>query len=215
MIPDTEFNRKTEERIQKKITEKTEALTESEKNNIVKLAVALEKRQESIDDPEILPKVTKDDIPEKRSYPTPVISSSNNHSNYFYKSGTNGIVYHSMLFPCDALSNEELKFASLFTSTLTDIGLGDDSYEFVQKYQSSVTGGIGASFVMLPNADDENYKLALKVSGKSLEKNDFLMQELMLRTINDSNFNESQRIKELLDFISSDNEKSVIQSGHV
>ena len=215
LIPDTEFNRKTEERIQKKLTEKTEALTESEKDNIVKLAVALEKRQESIDDPEILPKVTKDDIPEKRSYPTPVISSSNNHSNYFYKSGTNGIVYHSMLFPCDALSNEELKFASLFTSTLTDIGLGDDSYEFVQKYQSSVTGGIGASFVMLPNADDDNYKLALKVSGKSLEKNDFLMQELMLRTINDSNFNESQRIKELLDFISSDNEKSITQSGHV
>jgi Zn-dependent M16 (insulinase) family peptidase len=41
------------------------------------------------------------------------------------------------------------------------------------------------------------------------------MQDLMLKTISDSNFNESKRIKELLEFISADNEKSVIQNGHI
>ena len=120
-----------------------------------------------------------------------------------------------MLFPCDALNNNELAVASLFSSSITDIGLGNDSYESIQKYQSSVTGGISSSFVMLPSVDNKNYKLALKLSGKSLEKNDLLMQELMLRTIEDSKFDETQRIKELLDFISSDNEKSLIQNGHV
>ena len=120
-----------------------------------------------------------------------------------------------MLFPCDALNKNELAVASLFANSITDIGLGNDSYESIQKYQSSVTGGVSSSFVMLPCTDNINYKLALKVSGKSLEKNDHLMQELMLRTINDSRFNETQRIKELLDFISSDNEKSLIQNGHV
>ncbi len=44
-----------------------------------------------------------------------------------------------------------LRVANLFTSTLTDIGLGKDSYEDIQKYQSSITGGISASFVTLPN----------------------------------------------------------------
>jgi Zn-dependent M16 (insulinase) family peptidase len=120
-----------------------------------------------------------------------------------------------MLFPCDALNNNELAVASLFSNSITDIGLGNDSYESIQKYQSSVTGGISSSFVMLPCVDNKNYKLALKLSGKSLEKNDLLMQELMLRTIEDSKFDEPQRIKELLDFISSDNEKSLIQNGHV
>ena len=209
------FNKKTEERIQNKVSEKTKNLTTEEKNNIVKLATSLQKRQESHDDPEILPKVTKEDIPKERKYPLPLISHSNNTSNYYYKSGTNGIIYHSMLFPCDALNNNELAVASLFSNSITDIGLGNDSYESIQKYQSSVTGGISSSFVMLPSVDNRNYKLALKLSGKSLEKNDLLMQELMLRTIEDSRFDETQRIKELLDFISSDNEKSLIQNGHV
>jgi Zn-dependent M16 (insulinase) family peptidase len=120
-----------------------------------------------------------------------------------------------MLFPCDALNQNELKVANLFTSTLTDIGLGEDSYEDIQKYQSSITGGISASFVTLPNKEDDSYKLALKVSSKSLEKNDLLMQDLMLKTVNESSFHEQNRIKELLEFISADNEKSVIQNGHI
>ena len=67
---------------------------------------------------------------------------------------------------------------------------------------------------MMPGTSDDNHKLALKISGKSLEKNDLLMQDLMLKTIHESNFSEAQRIKELLDFISSDNEQSLTQNGH-
>ena len=122
------FNKKTEERIQNKVSEKTKNLTTEEKNNIVKLATSLQKRQESHDDPEILPKVTKEDIPKERKYPSPLISHSNNTTNYYYKSGTNGIIYHSMLFPCDALNNNELAVASLFSNSITDIGLGNDSF---------------------------------------------------------------------------------------
>ena len=215
LIPDSEFNRKNEEKIQQKVIEKTRDLSHKDKEDIIQLANDLETRQNAHDDPEILPKVTKDDIPQSRTYASPVISSNNTNSSYFYKTGTNGIVYHSMLFPCDALNQNELKVANLFTSTLTDIGLGEDSYEDIQKYQSSITGGISASFVTLPNKDNDSYKLALKVSSKSLEKNDLLMQDLMLKTVNESSFLEQNRIKELLEFISSDNEKSVVQNGHI
>ena len=195
--------------------EKTQNLSNDDKEKMIKLAAALEARQEQDDDPELLPKVTKDDIPKQRNYARPLINNSDNHSNYFYKTGTNGIVYHSMLFPCDSLTIEELKIANLFASTLTDIGLGVDDYELIQKYQSSITGGISASFMMMPGANDDDHKLALKISGKSLEKNDLLMQDLMLKTIHESRFSEAQRIKELLDFISSDGEQSLIQNGHV
>ena len=58
---------------------------------------------------------------------------------------------------------------------------------------------------MLPNDSNDDLKLALKISGKSLEKNHLLMQELMLRTMSESNFTESQRIKELLDSLPSRN----------
>jgi Zn-dependent M16 (insulinase) family peptidase len=41
------------------------------------------------------------------------------------------------------------------------------------------------------------------------------MQDLILRTVEESNFDETKRIEELLEFISSDNEKSIIQNGHI
>ena len=215
LIPDTELNKKNEEKIQNKVFEITKNFSLDDKKNLIKLANDLENRQNSIDDPEVLPKVTKEDIPETRNYASPITFAENESTNYFYKSGTNGIVYHSMIFPCDALDENELKIASLFSNTLTDIGLGKDGYEDIQKYQSSITGGISASFITLPNKSDDTFKLALKVSSKSLEGNESYMQDLILRTVKESSFDETKRIEELLEFISSDNEKSVIQNGHI
>ena len=215
LIPDTELNKKNEEKIQNKVFEITKNFSSDDKEKLIKLANDLEKRQNSIDDPEVLPKVTKEDIPKTRNYASPIAFAKDKSTDYFYKSGTNGIVYHSMIFPCDALDENELKIASLFSNTLTDIGLGKDGYEDIQKYQSSITGGISASFITLPNKSDDTFKLALKVSSKSLEGNESLMQDLILRTVKESNFDETKRIEELLEFISSDNEKSVIQNGHI
>ena len=215
LIPDTELNKKNEEKIQNKVFEITKNFSSDDKEKLIKLANDLEKRQNSIDDPEVLPKVTKEDIPKTRNYASPLAFEKNESTNYFYKTGTNGIVYHSMIFPCEALDENELKVASLFSNTLTDIGLGKDSYEDIQKYQSSITGGISASFITLPDKKDDTFKLALKVSSKSLEGNESFMQDLILRTVKESIFDETNRIQELLEFISSDNEKSVIQNGHI
>ena len=215
LIPDTELNKKNEEKIQNKVFEITKNFSSDDKEKLIKLANDLEKRQNSIDDPEVLPKVTKEDIPKTRNYTSPLTFAKNESTNYFYKTGTNGIVYHSMIFPCEALDENELKVASLFSNTLTDIGLGKDGYEDVQKYQSSITGGISASFITLSDKKDDTFKLALKVSSKSLEGNESFMQDLILRTVKESIFDETNRIQELLEFISSDNEKSVIQNGHI
>jgi Zn-dependent M16 (insulinase) family peptidase len=215
LIPDTELNKKNEEKIQNKVLEITKNFSTDDKEKLIKLANDLEKRQNSIDDPEVLPKVTKEDIPKTRNYASPLTFAKNESTNYFYKSGTNGIVYHSMIFPCEALDKNELEVASLFSNTLTDIGLGKDGYEDIQKYQSSITGGISASFITLPDKSDDTFKLALKVSSKSLEGNESYMQDLILRTVKESSFDETKRIEELLEFISSDNEKSVIQNGHI
>ena len=183
LIPDTELNKKNEEKIQNKVFEITKNFSSDDKQKLIKLANDLEKRQNSIDDPDVLPKVTKEDIPKTRNYASPLAFAKNESTNYFYKTGTNGIVYHSMIFPCEALDKNEFKIASLFSNTLTDIGLGKDGYEDIQKYQSSITGGISASFITLPNKTDDTFKLALKVSSKSLEGNESFMQDLMLRTV--------------------------------
>ena len=215
LVPDPEFNKKNEEKIKDKVTEKSRNLSDKDKQKIVNLALKLKKRQESFDDPEILPKVTKEDIPDTRNYAQSVVTTSSNTNNYFYKSGTNGITYHSLIYPCSSLSNEEFKVASLFANTLTNIGFNDMDYEDVQKMQSAVTGGISSNFILLPNDNNNEHSLALKITSKSLEKNATKMQELMINSILNCDFTNKERIKDLLNFIASDNEKSLIQNGHI
>ena len=207
LIPDPEFNNKNEERIKNKVKNISKTISSNEKEKIINLSLNLQKRQESIDDPEVLPKVTKDDIPSTRNYSTPKILNDKNLSSYFYNTGTNGITYHSMIFPCQNLSENEFKVASLFANTLTDIGIGDMNYEEVQKLQSSFTGGISSNFVLIPSKNKDEHVLGLKVSSKCLEKNEIKMQELMLQTIKEANFNDNNRICDMLNFISSDSDQ--------
>ena len=156
LAPDVEFNSKNEQKIKEKIKEKTKKLSEKEKVRIIELTKNLKLRQEKQDNPELLPKVTKADIPKTRSYSQ---SLSIDDKNYFYNVGTNGITYHSIILPCNPLTKDEFKIASLFTNTLTDVGIGKRSYEEVQKIQSAVTGGISANFILISNEDQSSHSL--------------------------------------------------------
>ena len=215
LVPDPNFNNKNEEKIKNKVLQKSKNLSQEDKQQIIDLASNLKQRQEAVDNPEILPKVTKEDIPSSRTYANPSIIKNKNINNYFYETGTNGITYHSMIFPCNNLSDEEFKVASLFGSTLTEIGIGKMNYEEVQKIQSAITGGISSNFVLLPNAKENKHNLGLKISSKCLEKNEEEMQKLMLQTLSDAKFENKDRIKDMLNFISSGNERSIIQNGHM
>ena len=214
LVPDVDFNKKSEATIQDKVQEKASKLSADDKNQLVSLTNDLKDRQEKNDDPEILPKVTKSDIPETRSFAKAKIVTSNSTENHYYKAGTNGITYHSMIFDCDNLTDEEFAMTSLYANTLTDIGLNNKGYEEIQKLQSSITGGISANFMLIPQPNGE-HKIALKVSSRSLEKNEAAMQMLMNDTVSEASFDEKKRIKDILNFIASSNERSLIQNGHV
>ena len=214
LAPDTEFNSKNEKKIKEKVDEKSKKLSSKDKERIIELTKDLKIRQEKSDNPEVLPKVTKNDIPKKRVYAKSE-SYKNDSKNFFYQVGTNGITYHSIVLPCSPLTDNEFKVASLFTNTLTDIGIGNKNYEEIQKIQSAVTGGISASFTLIPNENQSSHYLGLKITSKSLEENEQEMQNLMIETAKDSNFSDKSRIKDMLNFITSDNEKSLIQNGHI
>ena len=66
--PDPGFNEKLEDFFSSNLKLKENSLTDDEKTEINDLANALKARQEAEDDVEILPKVTKEDIPLSREY---------------------------------------------------------------------------------------------------------------------------------------------------
>ena len=215
LAPDSTLNKRDAENLKKDLMQKADNITPSEKEKINSLASRLKSRQERQDDPEILPKVGISDIPKKRTYIDPISESHSRDGSYIYKVGTNGLAYHSLIFPVEGLSENELGLASVYSNLITNLGLGNKKYEEIQKYQSSITGGITASPILLPGSKNTSSKLGIKIGAKSLEENASLMQELILETITDVNFNEEQRIKELIEFSASSNDRSIIQNGHL
>ena len=210
--PDPKFNENLENFFTSTLKNKEETLTEEDRGEINDLAKALKARQEAMDDVEILPKVTKQDIPLKREY-THVSFLKNNRS--VYEVGTNGLMYSDFLFPCKNLTSEELLFSSLYTFILTEVGLKESSYEEIQALQSSITGGLNASFKLHTNDQSEPAKLFLCISSKSLENNFDAMEKLILNTLENARFDEENRILDLFNIFIARNEESINQNGHI
>ena len=210
--PDPKFNENLENFFASTLKNKEETLTEEDRGEINDLAKALKARQEAMDDVEILPKVTKQDIPLKREY-THVSFLKNNRS--VYEVGTNGLMYSDFLFPCKNLTSQELLFSSLYTFILTEVGLKESSYEEIQALQSSITGGMNASFKLQTNDQSEPGKLFLCISSKSLENNFDEMEKLILNTLENARFDEEDRILDLFNIFIARNEESINQNGHI
>ena len=213
--PKVNLNEQEEERIKSNLNQKTAELSKQEIDKLNQLAKELKERQESIDNPDILPKVTVADIPKTRKFPNAATGLDKEIKNdFYYKAGTNGLVYHSLIYPCESLNYDQLSISRNFGDLITDLGLGNSSYEEVQKRQASITGGVNASFILLPGNTIESKKIGLKISSKSLEKNVNAMQDLMIETVINANFNNPDRVKEIIEFSAVSAEKSLTQNGH-
>ena len=210
--PDPKFNENLENFFASTLKSKEKVLTDRDIGEINDLAEALKARQEAVDDVEILPKVTIQDIPLKREYASASFLKNNRS---VYEVGTNGLMYSDFLFPCKNLSSQELLFSSLYTFILTEVGLCESSYEEVQALQSSITGGINATFKLHTNGQDEPGKLFLSISSKSLEDNFDAMEKLVFNTLENARFDEKNRILDLFNIFIARNEESLNQNGHI
>ncbi len=210
--PDPKFNEKLEDFFSSNLKLRENSLTNDEKKEINDLANALKARQEAEDDVEILPKVTKKDIPLVREYTSESFAWDNRS---VYEVGTNGLIYSDFLFPCANLTSQELLFSSLYTFVLTEIGQKTSSYEEIQALQSSITGGINASFKMHMSDQKEQGELFLKISSKALEVNFDSMEKLVLNTLENARFDEENRLLDLFNMFIARNEESLNQNGHI
>ena len=96
--PDTALSAQREQAEKAKLEQIQAALTEAEKQAIVEQAVALEQRQAQQDDPNILPKVTKDDVTPEiiQVLPKQTVQQTGGKVTA-YERGTNGLVYEQLI----------------------------------------------------------------------------------------------------------------------
>ena len=213
--PDANLSQRKERAEKAHLAAIKSALSDDDRQLVINRAQALEERQLQVDDPELLPKVGLDDVPEEIKIPEATALPISGTDSTIYKQGTNGLVYHEVVCELPALTDDELAVLPYYSSCLTELGCGDKDYLQMQELQSSVSGGIHAHASIRAFTDDEQKVRAYYViCGKALNRNNKPLAELMCETLNNARFDEVERIAELITQMRSRRERSVTGSGH-
>lgn len=190
-------------------------LSNDEKQVVIDKAKALAERQKQEDDPEILPKVSLEDIPADIHIASGTERELSGSKAAFYAQGTNGIVYQDLVIDMPALDDDLLELLPYYSSFLAELGSGGRDYLETQALQSSVTGSFGAYTLQKGSIDDANDVNAyFVISGKALVRNHASLVGLMQDTLDDTRFDEVERIRELFAQSRAAREQSVTGSGH-
>ena len=212
--PDAHYDTVRKTLLRKQLADKKASLTESQKQAIVDQAELLKQRQEKKDDASILPKVGIEDVPLHLIVPEGQASASGDHITCYHQ-GTNGLVYQQIIIDMPGLSDEQQQLLPVYTSTVTEMGVGDQSYLEIQNRQSASTGGLSAYSSVKGQVDDEQLvKGVLVFSGKALSRNHRELTELLCATLGDVRFDEQARLRELVAQMRARREQSVTSNGH-
>ena len=215
MKPDTELARQKEQAEKDRLATIKSALTESEKQAIVDGAEVLKQRQEMEEDLEILPKVGVEDIPSEISYAQSSSSESQPLPLTSYSAGTNGLAYQQIIMPMPAFSDAQMDLLPLYSTCVTEMGVGDRDYQQTQLWHSSVVGSYSASAsVRSDRTSLETLHGNISFSAKGLARNQKAMCELMQESLEKTGFGELSRLRELISQIRTHREASLVGSGH-
>jgi len=190
-------------------------LDETQSQRIVRQAGELAERQAQQDDPDILPKVTREDVPAELAIPTGTPRTIGGAPAVLYAQGTNGLVYAHVATDVPELDDELLAVLPLHTGFLTELGSGGRDYASTQERQAAVTGGLGAYTLQRGSVDDiQDVTSRHVLRGKALLRNADALTELMHETLETVRFDEHRRLRELIAQSRAGREQSVTGHGH-
>jgi Zn-dependent M16 (insulinase) family peptidase len=215
LTPDHHLSKRRDEWEAQRLAQIKQTLSDSDRKAVVERAAKLAERQNNHVDASILPKVTLDDVPQSLSVPQGKESRIAGYDFNYYAQGTNGIVYQQIILDLPNLPQELLAYLPLYTSVLTELGVGARGYLETQQWQAAVAGSISAFSSMRGAINDEQAISAyLILSGKALSRNHAALSELMRETLLHVRFDEFGRLRELVAQARARREQSVTGNGH-
>ncbi|THB69543.1 MAG: peptidase M16 [Gammaproteobacteria bacterium] len=215
MKPDPDYNNKKQQFEEDKLAKVEAELDVAAKQSIVDNAKALLQRQQELGDESILPKVTREDIPELIDYPQGKKTEIANIPAVTFKSSTNGISYCQIITGMPDFSLELYNHLPLFTTLVSELGYGDYDYKQVQHLQTAHTGSIGCYTSLRSDKDDiEKTYGFVSYSGKALNRK-FEKFVSMLDGVSSSlRFDEHDRMVDLIAQMRLRKENSITSNGH-
>ncbi|MDG1311195.1 MAG: insulinase family protein [Porticoccaceae bacterium] len=214
--PDPQLGRQKEQAEKDRLAAIKVSLSDGEKQAIVDKAAALKERQEMEENLEILPKVGIEDVPTEIAYAEKHSSVKGPVPLTNYSAGTNGLAYQQIIMPMPVLSDAQMDLLPLYSTCVTEMGVGERDYQQTQLWHSAVVGAYSASASVRTDKDSlDKLHGNISFTSKGLGRNQSAMIDLMQDSLQLARFDELPRLRELVAQIRTYRESSVTGNGHV
>ncbi len=215
MKPDRELGSKLIEEERQRLKALRESMDNDDVARVIDLASALKQRQEQEENLDVLPRVTREDIPVARSFPSVAGNDSGNLTLNTASAGTNGITYHQVVSPLAEVSEDLLGLLPVYTQIVSEVGSADRDYLLTQHLQHRATGGISAFASLRAETDDcDSGRGYLTISSRTLNNKAEEMAKLVQDTVLAPRFDETERVRELIQQLAMRRLNSVAGNGH-
>ncbi len=214
LTPDQQMARQEADREAAELSAIRQRLSAAEKEKIRQDAEALSARQAATEDISVLPTLEIDDIPPDivRITPADIRMASNTLG---YVQPTSGILYYLSAAEISHLSSDLVPYLPFFCHALTRVGTEQHGYVAMARRIDRYTGGIGLSIQARTRFDDTGACLPMiHISGKSLDRNQAPLFDIVGELIRETRFSDLSRLKTLLLEYRAALEAMVVQSGH-
>ncbi|XP_016978055.2 presequence protease, mitochondrial [Drosophila rhopaloa] len=198
------------------LNQKVKSLDKKKLKKIHENGLILDAFQKAKPNTEVLPCLSINDVSKPPKLPKILIQSIQNVQTQICKVSTNDITYFKCLFNITDLSQEETLLVPLFCSVISALGTGKYNYREFDTLVFSKTGGIDFKLNLIENVEDaKSYGLSVMMSSHALDKNVPDMFGLCQELFHNFKFDDSERVKMLIENYISNISVGVASSGHL
>lgn len=192
------------------------AMSKPQIAGVIEQARMLKARQETEDDPELLPKVGLQDIPAHLPIPEGHGDTVAGAPVTWFYVGTNGLTYQQLVVDLPHLDQDLVDDLPLFCILMSEVGCGELDYLQAQTWQAAVSGGISARASIRGHVSDiQRIGAYFVLGGKALVRNQGSLAQLVRETFLKVRFDELVRLRELVSQTRAGQEARVTDHGHV
>ena len=201
MQPDAQKTAQLQQAEQAQLDAISATLDDAKKAEIRAEMAALQVRQDTPDDLELLPKVGLEDVPAElhlvHGQLHEILCNGMDCPLHLYHAGTNGLYYQQVLIEIpDAVVKSP--YFNLLAMLMGEVGAGELDYLTLQQRQTALSGGVGMGASLRSDVSDKNQISAwLTLTTKSLTTQLYAIGLLKL-AFEQLRFDEKDRIIELL-----------------
>ena len=200
--PDITKAEREEQAAKKTLTALQQALTDEEKKTIINETVALQEYQETLQDHNVLPSLTLQDIPKNIEFTDSETRMIGNVKTHFYDQPTNGITHVRIKVNMKRLPAEARLFLPMFSEMLGSIGTKNYKYDKFNSLMLNCTSGLDVSIDRYCDAEDHEdihaREESLLLSTGFLDRNTDRAFTCLAEILGSPNFDEPSNISELV-----------------